>query len=103
MAAGLDCLILKIILIEKFFRFLSSVAPPHSAGNLAQSGLWQGQRFVGFCYCHHHHCCLFLIFWISLSSTRPSQATLAEHYLLVGQTEDLASMYQVLELVGLIY
>ena len=27
------------------------------------------------------------------------QATLAEHYLLVGQTEDMASMYQVLELV----
>ena len=27
------------------------------------------------------------------------QASLAEHYLLVGQTEDMASMYQVLELV----
>lgn len=28
-----------------------------------------------------------------------AKATLAEHYLLVGQTEDLASMYQVLELL----
>ena len=98
-AAGLDCLILKIVLIEIISRFLSSVAPPHSAGNLAQSGLWQGQRFIGFHY-FHHCCCLFLILRISLSSTRSSQATLAEHYLLVGQTEDLASMYQVLELVG---
>ena len=96
-AAGLNCLILKIVLIEIISRFLSSVAPPHSAGNLAQSGLWQGQRFVGFYY---HWCCLFLILRLSLSSTRSSQATLAEHYLLVGQTEDLASMYQVLELVG---
>ena len=29
-----------------------------------------------------------------------AKAVLAEHYLLVGQTEDLASMYTVLELVG---
>ena len=100
MAAGLNCLILNIVLIEIISRYLSSAAPPHSAGNLAQSGLWQGQRFVEFYY---HCCCLFLILRISLSSTRSSQATLAEHYLLVGQTEDLASMYQVLELVGLIY
>ena len=57
-AAGLDCLILKIVLIEIISRFLSSVAPPHSAGNLAQSGLWQGQRFVRFHYIHHYCCCL---------------------------------------------
>ena len=29
-----------------------------------------------------------------------AKAVLAEHYLLVGQTEDLASMYSVLELVS---
>jgi hypothetical protein len=29
-----------------------------------------------------------------------AKAVLAEHYLLVGQTEDLAGMYQVLELVS---
>ena len=87
-------------------RFLSSVVPLLSAGNQDQSGLWRGQRWFDFN----------LRFFDGIStdwryiSTEPkcasiypssetSQATLAEHYLLVGQTEDMASMYQVLELV----
>ena len=49
---------LELLIIEIISRFLSSVAPPHSAGNLAQSGLWQGQRFVRFHYFHHYCCCL---------------------------------------------